>query len=188
MMRLAALSFGLLLLAACASAPHAPRLAANDYRGADDVETAARLLAAAADAQGEWRAEALSLMRLMGIRAAEGEADLVGQWAAALPDDRVPPMRGRLLGPAYRSGILAPGARVATGQLFEGGRAARVSLSGVGGPSLMLTIADDEARQVCQTDPGSPRNCRWVPVFAGRYAITVENAGKRPARYFLVIG
>ena len=100
-------------LAACtAAAPAPPALSAAEYTGADTVETAARLLAIAAEpARNRQRhAAAVTALGDMAVRADAGEADVVGQWAAALPPDRRPPMRGRLLGPAYRSGLIAPGA------------------------------------------------------------------------------
>ena len=178
-------------LAACAAAaPAPPALSAAEYTGADTVETAARLLAIAAEpARNRQRhAAAVTALGDMAVRADAGEADVVGQWAAALPPDRRPPMRGRLLGPAYRSGLIAPGARVETGQVFEGGRMARVSISGEGQPPLLLHVSDNKARPVCKTAPGALLNCRWTPAFSGRYDIAIENKGDRQVRYFLVIG
>lgn len=178
-----------LALAGCAAAPAEPPLAAADYMGADEVETAARLLAIAAYDEGSLRhAQAVRALGRLGVHAAESEAEVLGGWLAALPADDRPPMRGRLLGPAYRSGTLAPGASLSTAQLFEGGKPARVSLSGSPGTPLALKIANGSARPVCETEPGNPRNCRWTPPFSGRYRISVENPARATVRFFLVIG
>ncbi|MEZ5695062.1 MAG: hypothetical protein R3E18_01105 [Sphingomonadaceae bacterium] len=180
-----------LALPACATSQEpATELSASEYMGEDRAETAARLFAIAADSEGvdEARHErAVLVLRRLGLKPAEGEADLVTQWSTALPDDRRPPLRGRLLGPAYRSGVLKPGATLSTNQLFEGGKKASVSLSGKSKAALTVRIEDQRERNVCAPDPGNPRNCRWTPAYSSRYSITVSNPGAQPVRYFLVI-
>ncbi|MCP5396456.1 MAG: hypothetical protein H6918_06955 [Sphingomonadaceae bacterium] len=180
-----------LTLPACATSQEpAPALAASEYLGEDRAETAARLFAIAADSEGvdEARHErAVLVLQRLGLKPAEGEADVLTRWSAALPEDRRPPLRGRLLGPAYRSGVLEPGATLSTNQLFEGGKKASVSLSGKSKAALAVQIHDQRERNVCAPDPGNPRNCRWTPPYSGRYSIKVSNPGEKPVRYFLVI-
>ncbi|MBD3775265.1 MAG: hypothetical protein IE921_17000 [Rhodobacteraceae bacterium] len=180
-----------LLATACASHSAEPALSSSEYMGEDRVETAARLLAIAADSQDSADARhmrAVSVLTRLGVRADEGEEDIVAEWSASLPADSSPPMRGRLLGPAYRSGTLPPGKSISTEQLFEGGRQAQVSISGKNHAPLRVMIQDRRNNNVCDPAPGNPRNCRWTPAYSSRYEITVSNPGDQPVTYFLVIG
>jgi hypothetical protein len=181
------------LLAACqaAEAP-VPTLSATEFMGADEVETAAKLLALA-DNEGEGvshrRAAAVQALDRLGVEVLEGtDEDPLAQWRAEVPDDPAKPLRGRLLGPAYKSGTLSPGEALSTQQLFDGGKQARVTLSGAQSAPLAVTVEDNSDRTICRTEPGNPRSCRWTPPFSSRYEIIVRNDGDKPTRYYLVIG
>ena len=183
-----------LALAACAGRPAEAPLTSAEFMGADEVETAALLLAIAEDAGGpgsQRRIEAVRVLNGLGVKAADGPEsrdDPLGQWRAQLPPSETAPLRGRMLGPAYRSGTLRPGESLETDQLFEGGRQARVTFSAAMQAPLTVRVADGTQREVCRTDPSNPCSCRWTPPFSGRYSIRAENKGKEPVRYFMVIG
>lgn len=180
-----------LLASACAAASAQTAPQATSQYGDDRVEKAARLLAIAADGEDAMdtsHSRAVTMLGRLGVHADEGQADLVGRWQAQLPPDASPPLRGRLLGPAYRSGTLAPGKSLTTKQLFEGGRQAKVSLSGKAHAPLKVAIRDLRDNAVCTPDAGNPRNCRWTPAYSARYEITITNPGTEPVTYFLVIG
>jgi hypothetical protein len=188
MRRPATLVLTLLALAGCAREPGAG-LSSAEFMGQDEVETAARLLAIAADEDSATvrREQAVRALDRLGVKLAEGE-DPLGDWRAALAPDGAPPLRGRLLGPAYRSGTLRPGESIETSQLFDGGKPARVTFSAAEQAPLAVTVEDSTNRQVCRTDPGNPRSCRWTPPYSARYEIRVENSGSGTIRYFMVIG
>ncbi len=179
-----------LALAACAGHPPEAPLTSAEFMGADEVETAALLLAIAEDAGGpasKRRIDAVRALNGLGVKAADGE-DPLGQWRAQLPPSEAAPLRGRMLGPAYRSGTLRPGESLETDQLFEGGRQARVTFSAAMQAPLTVRVADGTQREVCRTDPSNPCSCRWTPPFSARYSIRAENQGKEAVRYFMVIG
>jgi len=180
----------LLALAGCASAPQEAALAPAEFMGADDVETAARLLAIASDASGSQslrRQQAVRALDGLGVKLAEGD-DPLGTWRSQMPTSDAAPLRGRMLGPAYRSGTLKPGESLQTSQLFDGGKQARVTFSAAKQTPLAVKVIDSTEREVCRTDPSNPCSCRWTPPFSGRYRIEAANTGQETVRYFMVIG
>lgn len=179
-----------LALAACANQPREPSLTSAEFIGADEVETAALLLAIAEDASGPAsprREQAVRVLDQLGVKHDEGD-DPLATWREELPPSTTAPLRGRMLGPAYRSGTLRPGEAIETDQLFEGGRPAKVTFSAAMQAPLTVRIADGTRREVCRTDPSNPCSCRWTPPFSGRYSIRAENKGEKAVRYFMVIG
>jgi hypothetical protein len=189
MMRPVILGTLALALMSCAGQPQEAALTSAEFVGADDVETAALLLAIAEDGgspASQRRIEAVRVLDGLGVKHDQGENPLA-TWRAQLPPGG-PPLRGRMLGPAYRSGTLRPGEALETDQLFEGGRPAKVTFSAAMQAPLTVRIADGTAREVCRTDPSNPCSCRWTPPFSGRYSIRAENKGKESVRYFMVIG
>ena len=93
---------------------------------------------------------------------------------------------GRALGPAYRQGVLAPRATLATEQIFLAGKKAMVSVVPEAGRTLAMSVtAPGEA--ICAQDVASPRGvCSWLPVFTRRVEIRLVNSGDRPSHYYLI--
>lgn len=121
----------------------------------------------------------------------EAEADRAQTWLAEARNrgfaDETPPFRGRLLGPAYKSGTLAPGEASETSQLFLAGEQAEVIAIPVDSTNLQLEIVEGEGERNCAPPPTSARSvCRWIPVFTTRYHIRVRNTGNRASEFFLV--
>lgn len=111
-------------------------------------------------------------------------ADLI-RWRAAVEKQRIP-MRGRTLGPAYRSGRLAPGQVTTMEQTFLGGKTARVAISSRGDQALGMRVFDGSSKNVCsQIAPNA--SCRWLPIFTQRHRIELENPGSALVEYYLVL-
>lgn len=121
---------GAIALASCATnAQHSGRAAPVREAlaiPADPAEGVAKLLAEADSAQGDPQRLGLILAALdsLGAQAMPGEPDPVAQWRAKAVMPDTPPYRGRVLGPAYKAGMINPGATVRLPQLFDGGRSA----------------------------------------------------------------
>lgn len=145
--------------------------------------------AAAADAAGDARglARALRVVDAAGARPIEqsGE-DPVPAWRSRAADAE-PPLRGRPLGPGYRSGRIAAGGRDSFAQLFLSGTASTIAISAPSGDRVALSVVDKDDKPVCKREGARGGACRWVPLFTQRYTIEVQNLGASDARYFLVI-
>ncbi|MEY4722347.1 MAG: hypothetical protein RIQ46_2072 [Pseudomonadota bacterium] len=145
--------------------------------------------AAAADAAGdaEGLGRALRVVDAAGARPIEpaGE-DPVPAWRTRAADAE-PPLRGRPLGPGYRSGRIAAGGRDSFAQLFLSGTASTIAISAPSGDRVALSVLDKDAKPVCKREGTRGGACRWVPLFTQRYTIEVQNLGASDARYFLVI-
>jgi hypothetical protein len=177
-----------LALGACAAQPNAPQPAATPVLPQDPVERAAALLVLA-EVHPEARAEHLLALERLGLTLLPDSAeDPVREWrAAAEAGGQVfAPYRGRALGPAYRSGWLEPGARLATEQMFLAGQTARIALNSPSRQPIALTITDPASNLICQRD-GTPKgHCQWLSLFTQRYRIEISNPGAVRLRYFLV--
>jgi len=123
----------------------------------------------------------------LGARPAEGLDDRLAGWRRTAGSLREPPMRGRVLGPAYRNGQLSPGASVRLAQLFDGGRAARVAVAAPGKGALDFIVLDADNKPVCPPASVGTQLCQWTPLYSGRYEIVLVNRGLKPAGYYLVI-
>jgi hypothetical protein len=188
MMRKGSAIMGLAALAGLAAAP-----ATSEPQVATPQLTTTRVanLLAAADAiaaEGP-RSRALlaplleELVRL-GAYPAAG-ADVVTEWrgAARLRLKRGPAWRGRVLGPAYHRGALAPAAAFRTEQLFLAGERAQVSVVTSPRSPARMTVVGTGSEPCAK--PVS--ECAWWPSFTERYTITVENRGTASIRYYVVI-
>jgi hypothetical protein len=147
----------------------------------------ALLMADRAERSGDAPALAQAARRLDRLGAApQTEADeaILGRWIASLPGD-VPPMRGRALGPAYRSAALDPGGRTQLNQTFLGGRSAQIVLRVSRGPIPKLVVRDQAERQVCKADD-DPVKCRWVPIYTQRHSIEIVNTGPQMSEFYIV--
>ena len=127
---------------------------------------------------------ALEAIEALGARPGT-DADLADleRWRAAVAEKRIP-MRGRTLGPAYRSGRLAPGQVMAMEQTFLGGEAARGAISSRGEQALGMRVFDGSSKSVC-SQVASSASCRWLPLFTQRHRIELENPGRAPVEYHL---
>lgn len=173
-------------LAACAPAP--AQVAAAPATRAERI-AAALEAAAASDAAGDSAgiARALQVVEASGARPLpESLDDPVPAWRARA-GELLPPLRGRPLGPGYRSGRIAAGGRDSFAQLFLSGTASVIAVSAPTGDRIALRVRDQKDQPVCQRDGTQGGACRWVPLFTQRYTIEVSNLGAGDARYFLVI-
>lgn len=130
-------------------------------------------------------AEALRRFDALGGRPLDETDPEIGRWRQAA--NQAPPMRGRSLGPGYRSGQLSPGRSEQLEQVFLSGKRASVALSAPSGARLKLEVQDRKDEAVCGRE-GNPNHCHWVPLFTDRYRITIVNPGQSAVRYFLVVG
>ncbi|NLR41278.1 hypothetical protein [Novosphingobium sp. ERW19] len=184
---------GAIALASCATnAQHSGRAAPVREAlaiPADPAEGVAKLLAEADSAQGDPQrlGTILAALDSLGARAMPGEPDPVAQWRAKAVMPDTPPYRGRVLGPAYKAGMINPGATVRLPQLFDGGRSARVAVATPGQAALDFTVLDGEAKPVCPPAKARTRECMWTPLFSGRFEIVLMNPSSNAAGYYLVI-
>jgi hypothetical protein len=97
------------------------------------------------------------LVRLGARPADDNETDIVAVWRAesgAPPADSV--YRGRILGPAYRSGLVAPKMPVDTEQLFLAGQLASLSVAPSKGARLKLTVTNGAGDSICSVAVREP--------------------------------
>ncbi|MEL7730505.1 hypothetical protein AAG612_13305 [Citromicrobium bathyomarinum] len=111
--------------------------------------------------------------------------DALQEWRASAPKE-TRALRGRVLGPAYLSGTLAPGALVHTEQLLMGGKSVSIAAGTAPREGVHLRIARADGKTVCEQSPAHARECRFVPTYTQRYRIELRNSGKRDARYHIV--
>jgi hypothetical protein len=174
---------GLAALAAIAAAP-----AQEPVEGVS--QTIARGMAAEEAGDGEAMLAAARRLEALGARPANHAADLAAHWRQQASTrnvrDKLPPIRGRALGPAYSEGVLQPGATLSTEQVFLAGQKAEVALVPQPGRSLTILIAASDKR-ICERTVQLPKGpCAWLPLFTQRVEIKVRNPGRLPARYYLV--
>ena len=180
-------------LAACSAAPAADGLAGRDGAAAPATRAEKVALALQAAASAEAAGDAAGIARALQVVEASGAKPLpdatedpVAAWRATA-GELAPPMRGRPLGPGYRSGRVAPGGRDTFAQLFLSGTASVIAISAPTGDRVSLRVRDQKDQPVCQREAAQSGACRWVPLFTQRYTIEVTNPGEEDARYFLVI-
>ncbi|NCP15040.1 MAG: hypothetical protein GW858_12900 [Sphingomonadales bacterium] len=147
----------------------------------------ALLMADRAERAQDATALALAAQRLeqLGPKPQTEQDDAAMQrWMARLPGD-ARPMRGRALGPAYRSAALNPGATTQLNQTFLGGRSAQIVLKVSRGPAPQLVVRDQSDRQVCKTSD-DPIKCLWVPLYTQRHSIEIVNIGPAISEFYIV--
>jgi hypothetical protein len=145
------------------------------------------LLAEAAERSGDeagLERAALQLARLGPVAEMAADEARLARWLAALPAD-AEPMRGRALGPAFRSGTLRPGASARLEQTFLGGRAAQIVLQVAAGAEVSLVVSDQAERRVCHARE-NPIECRWTPLYTQRHRIEIVNSGADVSRFYIV--
>ncbi|MBA4353326.1 MAG: hypothetical protein C0409_01410, partial [Novosphingobium sp.] len=173
----------------CSMGPPQGAAIAVTYDPMEPAAAVAQLLAEAESAQGDPRRLGVLLAALdgLGARPADGASDPLDGWRAQAERPQTPPYRGRVLGPAYRSGMLDPGKSVRLPQLFDGGRAARVAVATPGLAGLDFTVLDGEAKPVCPPGKARNRQCTWTPLYSGRFEIVLSNPSTNTTGYYLVI-
>lgn len=170
-------------------------LAASQAPDADmtPVAQVADALAAGEQAADEGRAEPLMAaaerLRRLGARPAGEDDDAAARWrrqAIAAGAASPAPLRGRLLGPAYRSGSIAPGQSISTEQIFLAGQRAEVAIVSQGAGTLTMRIGEGDT-PICERRVAAPRGgCSWIPTFTRRVEIRLSNPSAQPLRYWLV--
>ena len=185
-MKRAALMLACLAANGCAMHPTEVAVA---YDPSQPVAAVAQLLAEAEAAQDNPKRLGILLATLDGLGAhpTPGHADPVSAWRSNAKMPQTQPFRGRVLGPAYKAGMLDPGKSVRLPQLFDGGRAARVAVATPGQAGLDFTVLDGEARPVCPPGKARNRQCTWTPIYSGRFEIVLSNPTTNAAGYYLVI-
>lgn len=166
------------------AAEAAPVTAAPD-RAAQVAD--ALLLATRAEQAQDSAALVRATLRLsqLGATPQTGEdSAAMARWQASLPADTAP-LRGRALGPAYRSEVLEPGGTAQLHQTFLGGRSAQIVVRVARGPAPQLVVRDQSDRQVCVIN-GDPARCRWIPLYTQRHRIEIVNIGPEPSRFYIV--
>jgi hypothetical protein len=152
---------------------------------------AERLAIALADGDSAFRrsdkaglTEALRRIDALGGRPFDEASPDLRQWRQAANQE--PPMRGRPLGPGYRSGLVSPGSSELIEQVFLSGKRASVALSIPGRGRLTLQVQNGRDEPVCGKESNAS-HCQWVPIFTDRYRIKIANPGRTAVRYFLVV-
>lgn len=179
----------LVCLAVSACSTRSPEVAVAFDPAQPATATVAQLLAEAEAAQDDPQRLGVLLATLdgMGARPAPETADPVAVWRTKADMPQTPPYRGRVLGPAYKAGMLDPGKSVRLPQLFDGGRAARVAVATPGNAGLDFTVLDGEAKAVCPPGKARNRQCTWTPLYSARFEIVLSNPSSNAAGYYLVI-
>lgn len=158
------------------SMPRAERLAVAlaDAENAHDAGENAKL------------ARLLRSLRASGIRKAdESDGDVIETWAMSAGMDTTP-FRGRLLGPAYKRGELAPGESWRSAQTFVSGKPSTLAVSHNGAGPVRVSVSDQTSRFICRPDVARKVACRFTPLYTQRYDIELINEGSERAVYYLV--
>jgi|GEM_PF-1444184 len=131
-------------------------------------------------------AQLVNALKMSGLTPHDqNSADHVSQWSLASGGEAVP-FRGRLLGPAYVRGELAPGEVWKSAQTFKSGEPSTLAVSHKGSGPVSLSVSDQSARRVCAEPGQKAPACRFTPLYTQRYSIELTNKGPGRAVYFLV--
>lgn len=137
------------------------------------------------------RQRAASELAELGARPADASVvDVVKLWSSVdhRPATAKAVYRGRILGPIYRQGMVAPHQSAITEQLFLGGQPASLSVSPARSGQLDLVVREMGGQAVCNAQVHQPAaTCHWSPAYSARYQIEVRNPGSSPTRYFLAM-
>ena len=192
MKKLLAMTLLCALTSSCTGSAGEPRsasLAGHSAARSDMDRTAAAVLYRAQSAyeDGDRAALSLALSRLdaVGLHPVGEEAnDVFARWRAAADQPAI--TRGRILGPGFMVGELAPKEERALEQTFLSGRGAAISLSALEGRPLEISVRDSSDQSLC-SKVAERVTCRWVPLYTHRHTITLRNPNTKKTRYQLVI-
>lgn len=129
-----------------------------------------------------------------GARPETGEPDLAFAWhskaerIAGKPFPAPPPVRGRVLGSAYKSATVASGGGLTLEQIFMAGQKARVSVVPAAKADVTLRVSEGSDAPICaKAANGAPASCAWLPTWTARYRIEILNRSARPTPVYIVI-
>ncbi|MFU7528526.1 hypothetical protein [Qipengyuania sp. ASV99] len=112
-------------------------------------------------------------------------SDMLAKWSRAAGIEGTP-FRGRLLGPAYVRGELAPGEVWRSAQTFKSGQPSTLAVSHQGSGPVRIKVSDQSSRLVCNPQISREPACRFTPMYTQRFEIELVNEGTGRAVYFLV--
>ena len=176
-----------LALSACAANASPVSSAANEPSQRSDrlAEALANADAAASEGDAAALAQALrTIERLDAKPLTDADESALDGWKATSAQNEAP-MRGRTLGPAYRSGSVTAGKMAVITQTFYGGSPANVSLRVADGSALKIRITDKANRNVCERS-AREASCRWMPLYTQVHRIELVNDREQNARYYIV--
>lgn len=174
-------------LAACAvTSPASPSLSqpVPQPRAERLAEALAAAETAAADGDEPALRQALVTIDRLGATPLTDEDKATLNGWKTVSADAEPPMRGRTLGPAYRSGRISAGQRAIITQTFYGGEPANVSLRVAKGSPLRIRITDKTNRNVCE-ESAREASCRWMPLYTQVHQIELVNTRDQNSRYYI---
>jgi len=140
---------------------------------------------------------AARLLRASGAYPAEeGSQNLADVWqqdadriSAQSGTETNIPLRGRIVGPAYRNGTLVSAGKTIFRETFYATRAAEVSLRLGQSSAFDIQIRVDEAdgKTVCHHKNIKKHvTCTWFPAWTGPYRIEIKNTGSKKNYYYLI--
>lgn len=176
-----------LALAACAASASTVSTTASEPAQRSDrlAEALASADEAATSGDAATLAQALrTIERLDAKPLTDADETTLDGWRAASVQNEEP-MRGRTLGPAYRSGFVSAGKKAVITQTFYGGAPANVSLRVADGSALKIRITDTSNRNVCERS-AREASCRWMPLYTQVHRIELVNDREQNARYYIV--
>lgn len=136
--------------------------------------------------QDEALVQLVNSLRASGVSPRdENPVDLLETWSRSAGVE-ASPFRGRLLGPAYVRGELAPGEVWRSAQTFKSGVPSTLAVSHRGAGPVRIKVRDQSERPVCRPDASREPACRFTPLYTQRYEIELVNEGAGRAVYFLV--
>lgn len=136
---------------------------------------------------------AAQILTAVGARPADESAEnLADTWAqiASRQDPLlvVPIYRGRLLGPAYKSGTISGNGSIVIEQLFLAGKKATVALVPAASSNLTIHVKNGSGEPVCvKPEIKGKASCQWLPIFTDRFEIRVQNGSQTNAKYHLIL-
>lgn len=197
----------ILILGLCVSCAHSPADKTAAFSSTDAVGEAAdprSNVMRAADAlilgeaslksgKADDLIRATQILTVIGARPADAKADdLVKQWSEIAllqnPELAAPVYRGRILGPAYKSGTVLGSSSLVVEQLFLAGKKATVALVPSQQSKLTIHVSNSEGAPVC-VKPGVKKkaSCQWLPIFTDRFEIRIQNNSQSNVKYHLVL-
>ena len=157
---------------------------ASDQTPADSAAASlAVLMADAPVAPRKARAEALERLDRLGVHAVTGPDNAAMMaWRREL-QPRPSVWRGRLLGPGFRQGVLAPGQHMEFAQVFAGGLNATVAVRSAPAGSVTVSIISGGGNAICRDGA----RCGWQPRFTERFTVRLANDAVAPRRFVVVV-